>query len=204
MGLDKKHEEEIQIFNRIKNGESESFELLFKLYYVPLCNFAYLFIQDKSNAEESVSNVFISIWQKRKTLVIKTNLRAYLYKSTKNAALSYARKHTISIVSIADIDQENDFETPETLLIKAEKSNLINKILDNLPKRAGLVLRMNKVDGLKYREIAEVLNISEKTVENHMGNALRHLRNIAIKHPELINYLTLIQLIGLTSSYVLF
>ena len=63
---------------------------------------------------------------------------------------------------------------------------------------------MHKVDGLKYREIAEILNISEKTVENHMGNALRHLRDLANKHPELINYLISALLIGLTWSYILF
>ncbi|MCD6180226.1 MAG: sigma-70 family RNA polymerase sigma factor, partial [Bacteroidales bacterium] len=107
-------------------------------------------------------------------------------------------------VNIDDIKNKNEFETPETLLLKAEKSDVINNIIFNLPKRAGLVLRMHKVDGLKYREIAEVLNISEKTVENHMSNALRHLRNIANKYPKLINYLTTALLIGSMWNYSLF
>lgn len=204
MRLHKKDEKDIQIFNRIKDDDSDSFEELFNLYYESLCNFAYLFVQDKNVAEEAVSDVFISIWQKRKSINIKKNLRAYLYKSTKNAALFYTRKHKINIVNIDDINVGNEFDTPETLLIKAEKSVLINKIIANLPKRAGLVFRMHKVDGFKYREIAEVLNISEKTVENHMGNALRHLRDLANKHPELIHYLISALLIGLTWNYILF
>lgn len=204
MRLHKKDKKDIQIFNRIKDDDSDSFEELFNLYYESLCNFAYLFVQDKNVAEEAVSDVFISIWQKRKSINIKKNLRAYLYKSTKNAALFYTRKHKINIVNIDDINVGNEFDTPETLLIKAEKSVLINKIIANLPKRAGLVFRMHKVDGFKYREIAEVLNISEKTVENHMGNALRHLRDLANKHPELIHYLISALLIGLTWNYILF
>lgn len=204
MRLHKKDEKDIQIFNRIKDDDSDSFEELFNLYYESLCNFAYLFVQDKNVAEEAVSDVFISIWQKRKSINIKKNLRAYLYKSTKNAALFYTRKHKINIVNIDDINVGNEFDTPETLLIKADKSVLINKIIANLPKRAGLVFRMHKVDGFKYREIAEVLNISEKTVENHMGNALRHLRDLANKHPELIHYLISALLIGLTWNYILF
>lgn len=63
---------------------------------------------------------------------------------------------------------------------------------------------MHKVDGLKYKEIAEILSISEKTVENHMGNALRHLRTLAYKHPELINFLISALLIGLTWNYIFF
>jgi RNA polymerase sigma-70 factor (ECF subfamily) len=204
MELNKKHEKEIAIFNRIKDGDCNSFKKLFAIYYEPLCNFAYLFIQDKSIAEEAVSDVFISIWQKRKSINIKKNLRAYLYKSTKNAALSYTKKHTINTINIENIRDKNEFDTPETLLFKAERTSFTNKIIISLPKRAGLVFRLHKVDGLKYKEIAEVLSISEKTVENHMGNALRHLRNLAHKHPEIIDYLISALLIGLTWNPIFF
>jgi len=201
MGNIANHKKEVKLFNKIKEGDKKAFEQLFSFYYDSLCNFAYLFVQDTQVAEEAVSDVFVNIWRKKERINIELNLKSYLYKSTKNAVISYTRKRKLNIVSIDEYKDASGIETPETLLIKTEKTEHFNKILMTLPKKAGLVFRMHKVDGMKYREIAEVLGISEKTVENHMGNSLRHLRNLAAKNPELINYLITAALIGLTCSY---
>ena len=200
MGKIANHKKEVKLFNKIKGGDKKAFEQLFSLYYDALCNFAYLFVQDTQVAEEAVSDVFVNIWRKKERINIELNLKSYLYKSTKNAVISYTRKKRLNIISIDEYKDAGGIETPETLLIKTEKAEHFNKILMTLPKKAGLVFRMHKVDGMKYREIAEVLGISEKTVENHMGNSLRHLRNLAAEHPELINYLVTATLIGIACS----
>jgi len=202
MGNIAKHKKEVQLFHRIKQGDKKSFEELFSLYYDALCNFAYLFVQDTQVAEEAVSDVFVNIWRKKEQIHIELNLKSYLYKSTKNAVISYTRKKKLNIVNIDDYKDASGIETPETLLLKSEKREHLNKILQTLPKKAGLVFRMHKVDGMKYREIAEVLGISEKTVENHMGNSLRHLRNLAAENSNLINYLITAVLIGISCGSI--
>lgn len=187
-----------QLFDAVKKGDCKSFESLFSSYYEPLCNFAYLFVQDRGIAEETVSDVFLNIWNKRQMINIELNIKSYLYKSTKNAVISKLRKQQPKLVQLDNLKNQGGFDTPETLMIQTEKKEFFNKIVAQLPKKAGLVFRMHKVDGLKYREIAEVLNISEKTVENHMGNSIKHLRKLVQKHPEIIRMLIMATMIGLS------
>ena len=78
--------------------------------------------------------------------------------------------------------------TPETLLLNKEFDEKIERLLLDLPQRAGLVFRLKRIDGLKYREIADILDISEKTVENHIGNAVKRIKTILEEHPELREY----------------
>ena len=198
MGNIANHKKEVKLFNKIKEGDKKAFEQLFSFYYDSLCNFAYLFVKDREAVEEAVSDVFINIWRKKEGINIHLNIKSYLYKSTKNSIISYTRKRRLNIVSIEDYEDGKATETPETLLIKNEKHEQFNQILKTMPKKAGLVFRMHKVDGMKYREIAEVLSISEKTVENHMGNSLRHLRKLAAEHPEIIKFIITAVLIGIS------
>jgi RNA polymerase sigma-70 factor (ECF subfamily) len=196
-----KQKTDIILFEEIKEGNSKSFADLFSLYYSPLCNFAYLFVRDKSLAEEAVSDVFVNIWRKKENISIEYNLKSYLYKSTKNTIISYSRKRKLNVIRMDEYTDLSNFETPETLLLKSEKSDYINKIIESLPKKAGLVFRMHKVDGMKYNEISEVLGISEKTVENHMGFSLKHLRSLAQEHPQLIHLLITATLIGVLIGF---
>ncbi len=78
-------------------------------------------------------------------------------------------------------------ESPETLLINKETCDTFSDMISTLPKQAGIVFRLHKVDGLSYKQIAEVLNLSAKTVENHMGRALKMMRNMFEKRPGFFN-----------------
>ena len=187
-----KYKSDKYLFDRVKTtGCKESFEMLFDRYYSPLCNFAYLFIKDEDACEEIVSDVFVNIWKKRKDIEIKTELKYYLYKSTKNQLIGYLRKQKPTTSAhnreIVESDIIN-FQSPETLLIKKELNSKIKELLDELPKQSGLVLRLKKIDGLRYKEIAELLNISEKTVENHITNALKKIKQLLENHNELREY----------------
>ncbi len=183
-----KQREEIALFEKIKDGEINSFNVLFEEYYDPLCNFAFLFLKNKEQTEEIVSDVFTKIWQKRNEIFITESLRSYLYKMTRNAIVSHFRKEKHDFV-LLNIDFDiYEFITPETLLLHEELEEKINQLIGGLPKKSGLVFRMKKVDGLKYKEIAEILDISEKTVENHITNAVKKIKALLEENPEMIKY----------------
>jgi RNA polymerase sigma-70 factor (ECF subfamily) len=181
--------EDIEIFKKVKRGDIKSFEFLFDKYYKPLCNFAFLYLKNDEQSEEVVSDVFVNIWIKRNEINIHYSLKAFLYKSTRNAIVSLFRKNKHNYIHDLDEMIKTDSITPETLLLNKEFDDTINELLDELPKISGLVFRMKKIDGLKYREIAKVLNISEKTVENHILAAIKKIRNILEMKPELRNRL---------------
>ncbi len=170
--------EDLYLFSKLKKGDKKSFEKLFNKYYEPLCNFAFLFLKEVKLSEEIVDDVFVYIWNKRKQLEIKNNPKAYLYRSTRNAVFSLLRKNRISVTPFTndELNIESKNFLPDTLLINSELHDKIKKIMSKMPKQAGLVFRLHKIDGMKYREIAEILNISIKTVENHMGKALRFFK----------------------------
>jgi len=181
--------DELILFEKIKAGEIKSFEVLFGQYYKALCNFAFLYLKNEEQTEEIVSDVFLNLWTKREEIVIHHSLKAFLYKSTYYAVVSYFRKTKIEFVDNLNEIYKTDMITPETILLKKELNESINNLLNELPKIAGLVFRMKKIDGLKYKEIAEILSISEKTVENHILMAMKKIQKILEIKPELRNQL---------------
>ena len=155
--------EDKYLFDKVKSSNcKKSFELLFDRYYSPLCNFTYLFIKDKNVCEEVVSDVFVNIWKKRKDIEIRTELKYYLYKSTKNQLIGHIRKQKPTTSAhnreVVDTDVINPY-SPEKLLLKEELNAKIKDLFDELPKQAGLVLRLKKIDGLRYKEISSLLGI---------------------------------------------
>jgi RNA polymerase sigma-70 factor (ECF subfamily) len=185
-------EEDKYLFDKVKNQDcKKSFELLFDKYYSPLCNFTYLFIKDKNVCEEVVSDVFVNIWTKRHQIEIQKELKYYLYRSTKNQLIATIRKQKpTTSINNRDIEENDIVNTlsPETLLLKKELNSKINDLFDKLPKQAGLVLRLKKIDGLKYSEISDLLGISEKTVENHITNAIKRIKKILEEQPQMKKY----------------
>ena len=180
--------EERSLFKKVQNGDVKSLEVLFDRYYNVLCNFAYLFLKNEECSKEIVSELFINIWQKRNDIVIRESLKSYLYKSVKNAVISKKRKEKKTERLVDDEQGNHEFITPETLLLRKELEEKVNQLFSGLPLKSGLVFRMKRVDGLRYKEISKILNISEKTVENHMGNAIKKIKVILNDHPDLAKY----------------
>ncbi len=181
--------EELNLFKKVQKGDVKSLEVLFDRYYNVLCNFAYLFLKNEECAKEIVSELFINIWQKRREIIIRESLKSYLYKSVKNAVISKKRKEKKTERLMEDSDLNNpEFITPETLLLRKELEEKVNQLFSDLPLKSGLVFRMKRIDGLRYKEISKILNISEKTVENHMGNAIKKIKVILHEHPELADF----------------
>lgn len=177
------NEEDKKLFKQIKAGNNLAFNTLFDRYYVELCDFSFRIMGHKEIAEEVVADVFANIWLKRNHIFINTSLRAFLYRSTKNMTISYLRKKKNDILPLDDIIdfQSNLGPKPDDDMIYEESLNSMERLLLHIPNKSRIVFKMHRFDNLKYREIAEVLDISQKTVEKHMGKALKILRTFNVE-----------------------
>lgn len=169
---------DIDRFKALKEGDETAFEMIFKTYYEPLCNYAFTFILDRDEAEEIVQATFLNVWEKKETIAIETSLKAYLYRAIRNSCLNaikhtnIKRKHAAETVFVSD----KSHEAVSQSVISSELDQKIGDALMVLPEQCRLVFRMSRFEDLKYAEIAEQLNISIKTVENQIGKALKIMR----------------------------
>jgi RNA polymerase sigma-70 factor (ECF subfamily) len=165
------------IFEKIKKGDEVAFEKLFKLYYPSLCNFAYQMLGDDESAEEVVQEIFVKLWEKRLSIEIEVSVNNYLFRSVKNHCLNIIQHEKIKnqySEKIRETANQNQGSAPNFL-----EPGLIEKIekaVGSMPERRLEIFRLSREEGLKYKEIAEKLGISVKTVEAQMGLALKYLR----------------------------
>lgn len=157
---------------------ASSFEAIFKTYYKGLLGYAYTFIKNEAAAEGIIQQVFLKLWEKRDSLSIDVSVKAYLYKSVYNHALNYLKHQQIKSVHEKHVSKQpaSLAENAEGRVLSNELQKQIHSALNELPEQCGTVFKMNRFEGLKYQEIADALGISIKTVEAHMGKALRIMR----------------------------
>jgi len=161
----------------ISEGDKQAYEHLFRAYYQSLCNYSCTLLKDMDEAEEVVQNVFYILWNKRESLQISGSLKSYIYRAVHNDSLNKIKHKKVRAV-YAD-DYRSSVSATESGLQTLEAKELgkeINAAIDSLPEQCGVVFKLSRFEHLKYSEIAEQLNISIKTVENHMGKALKLLR----------------------------
>jgi RNA polymerase sigma-70 factor (ECF subfamily) len=170
---------EQQQLRKIQKGDIASFEALFHHYYNSLCGYSTSLVGMKEVAEEVVQDVFFNIWKNRETLRIRQSIQSYLYRAAYNNSMMYLRKMRREhfMEDLSRPEPSVDAPDPSQIIQLDEVSNLISQTLESLPERCSEIFRMNRQEGLKYREIAQKLSISEKTVEANMGKALKALRN---------------------------
>jgi len=167
-----------QLLPALKAGGTTAFEMVFRTYYQPLCNYAYTFVHDRDEAEEIVQSTFLNIWEKRDNLAIHTGVKPYLYAMVRNACLNVLKhekvkqQHVAVEMAVAD----RSVESTTRSVLASELETRIHHAMDKLPEQCRLVFKLSRFEELKYGEIAEQLNISIKTVENQMGKALRIMR----------------------------
>jgi len=167
------HELQVRI---ARLDDQQAYKELFTSLYSSLFSFAKSLIKAKEPAEEVVSDVFIKVWEKRKELEKIENLRVYLYVSIRNIAYNYLEKQKRILADpIDDFQGISLYLDPEQLLITSDMLKTVQKAIDQLPPRCKMIFKLAKEDGLKYKEIAEILNISVKTVENQLAIALQKI-----------------------------
>ena len=161
----------------IKIGDHKAFELLFNFYCQRLISFAQRYVIDIQIAENIVQEVFVSVWSQRNKLNPSKMIKSYLFTAVKNQALNELRHRDVQTKSQGRlVDLSTKDTDPEQELTTDEINNAIHRAIDELPEKCREIFMMNRFDELKYAEIADVLNISIKTVETQMGRALKKLR----------------------------
>lgn len=156
-------------------AEEGAVERLFKMYYTPLCRTVFRVIKDQDASEDIVQDVFVKMWHKRMELEINTSIKSYLFRAAVNAALNYIGKAR----KLEQLEDEEPMyfgnDAGEQLDFEETERN-INQAIDGLPPACKTIFVMSRYEEMSYKEIAESLQISIKTVENQMGKALKILR----------------------------
>ncbi|MEO7924187.1 MAG: RNA polymerase sigma-70 factor [Chitinophagaceae bacterium] len=158
-------------------NDQRAYKELFLLLYKPLKQFAYSILKSGEEAEELVSDVFIRIWQKKDKLTTIESPLFYFYTTAKNLAITRLNKQKRKVnLSPEDwLVQMNSVYDPEQLMMTEEMLRQIKNAINELPPRCRLVFKLIKEDGLRYKQTAELLQLSVKTVEAQMAIALRRI-----------------------------
>ena len=167
-----------EIIRRIRQGDIEQFESLFRSSYVSLVRYSKTLIKDHDTAEEIVQDLFFRLWQDKEKLKIESSLNGYLFRSVHNRCLHFIEHNRVVDRYAEEMSyrQPEKQESPSDILQYSELQARIAKILERLPERCGQIFYMSRFEGLKYSEIAEKLSVSVKTVESNMGRALKEFR----------------------------
>ena len=168
------------ILERISRFDDEkALKELFNAYYGKLLGTSKFYVNDHSAAQEVVSDVFIKLWNNRSNIGKIENIRAYLYIATKRQSLNYIRdnsKRNHHCPDDKDINTFVELKSPDKILLSKEFVEVLHTAVQDLPSKCRIVYALVKDDGMKYQEVADTLNISVKTVEMHVGKALKRIK----------------------------
>lgn len=168
-----------QQLRRIRNGDEKAFEELFFKYYQNLCGFAVKFVKSREGAKDCVQEVFLKIWRNRDDWEINYSLPVYLYRAVRNQALNKIEKQENYREYARQYYEEGYCDDAGTEELSNDDSRIIAQIwiiAEQMPERRRTVFELHRKHGLSYKEISKVMNITRKTVENHMGRALQDIR----------------------------
>lgn len=169
--------EDNELYFKLKGGDEHAFQSLFRKYYSAMCHFACQFLNDRELAEEVVQDMFVKIWEKRAVLNIETSVKHYFFRSVRNHCLNQIQHDKIKQQYANKVIESAHQEiATEQYFLEVDLMNRIEKSIDSLPPKRKEIFRLSREQGMKYKEIAETLNISVKTVEAQMGLALKYLR----------------------------
>ncbi len=166
------------IIRRIRNGDINEFEKLFRSSYNSLVSYARTILKDTDTSEEIVQELFYVLWRDRKKIKINSSLNGYLFRAVYNRCLHYIEHKKVVMKHEAElrVSMENIIKDPVEEMNYKELNDKVARIIEKLPERAARIFCMSRFDGMKYTEIAEKLSISVKTVEANMGKALKEFR----------------------------
>ncbi len=163
---------------RIAGNDHSALKRLYDHYNDSFYQLAFAIVHSAEMAEEIVEDVFIQVWKKRSRIATVENLHLYLYVTTRNISRSYLRKYRkqryINFDNLA-LPYFRIEITPEDIMISGEVIQRVNTVINELPSKCRLIFKLVKEDGLKHREVAELLHLNVKTVENQVGIALKKI-----------------------------
>jgi RNA polymerase sigma-70 factor, ECF subfamily len=158
--------------------DEQAFERVFKTHFKNLHAYACTMISDEMLSEELVQDIFFRLWERPEKLNISGSIASYLYRSVHNACLNHLKHMKVrSKYELHAIHQQkNETDTASKKVLLKELETKLHTALQELPEQCRTIFQLSRFEELKYREIADILEISPKTVENQMGKALKLLR----------------------------
>ncbi len=170
---------DIFLLKKIKEESDENaFKIIFEKHYRTLYNYARYNINDESACHDIVQDVFTYFWEKRNEINIKQTVKAYLLSAVHNTSINYLKKQDTNKRHITgffhEASREQDGYDPifESALIES-----LDKIISDLPDQCREIFHLSRMKGLKHKEIANILNISPRTVETQIYRALRTIKS---------------------------
>ncbi len=165
-----------ELFAAIKQGSKSALACLFDRYYHRLCDFAFLYVKSTDLAQEVISNVFFNLWMKKDDLNIDKNPKSYLFICARNQCINFLKKeHLYNIEPLMTLENAGKVNQTESDLYYKELLDTVEGLINKMPSQMQIVFRLNKFEGLKYKEIAQILSISPNTVQNHMVKANKYI-----------------------------
>ncbi len=183
--------EERILIDRIRSGDQAAFELVFRYYYPGLVIFASQFTLDTSSAEEIVQDFFVRVWEKRSGLLSSNSLKSYFFTSVRNRCFNFLKRKKVELEVIGELQalaNEHLLFDPD-IYVASELQEKIRQAVDALPERCREIFVMSRFKGMKNDEIAENLNLSKRTVETQISNALAFLRRDLKEYAGLLSFL---------------
>lgn len=169
----------------VAKGDEVAFRKIFDLLFDPLAQFAFSLVKSKEVATEVIDDLFIRLWNNRSSILSIDNLKVYLYTAAKNSALNYltrtAQRNMSEPFDDIHVELKDDF-CPERIMITNEILNKMRDAVDSLPPRCKIIFKLVREDSLKYKEVAEILNLSVKTVDAQMVIAINRIREELKNH----------------------
>lgn len=165
--------DEKELLKAIKNSNNNAFKELSEIYYKQLYGFIWRRIGDSETVKDILQDLLLNIWKLRHNLDEERPIKPYLFAAANNLIINYSKKKTFLRNNRVDLPQDGFLSNSSSSL---EWEYYINDALKEIPENLRVVFMMNKFEGFKYAEIAEILRISEKTVESRMSKILKFLR----------------------------
>ncbi len=160
-------------------GNEQCLAELYKLFSKRLHHFSRAITRSPETAEEIVEDVFVKLWSNRHRINEIENLTVYLYVAVKNRSLNAISQKATELIRAPfddlDIEAGEIAADPYNLLVTAEMMKRMQQAVDNLPPRCKMIFKLVREDGLKHREVAEILNISHNTVDVQMAIAIKKI-----------------------------
>jgi len=163
---------------KVKTGEKNAYQELFERYSPRIYQFSLSYLKNKSDAEELVQDVFLKIWEKRETLDQSKNIESFIFKVAVNTIYDFIRHKNIenAFNDFARANFETDSNNTWHTVIFDEMTANLKELVAKLPEQQQKIFQLSKEEGLASEEIAEKLNLSKRTVENHLYRAVSFLK----------------------------
>ena len=175
-----------------EESDERAFRDLYNYFSPKLIELASYYTNSNQLAGEVVSDVFVKIWRNRQSLKKINDIRSYLFVATKRQSISAIRRENQKFLSVETLklDITAESTSPDQKLLTQEFLDFFTESIKKLPAKTQLIFKMIKEEGIKYKEVAQLLNLSEKAIEKHMTNALKNLRKQIETYRETNNRLT--------------